>query len=271
MLVLYRSGRQADALDAYAQRARALVEEIGVEPGPELPPPAPAILRQDRALDRLGDAVARPPPETYVGGRAASRTPRPSPRGAWTRRRTRMRSAPGCESPRTLLAEKVVALQVARERSGAEHPPGGEVVVCPFMRLAAFESEDAAYFLRAPATRGRDGRAARDPRRLAIGLSPMGRVARPLSLLSNRAGLWQRRRRCRRLAADKHAGGLSRRGRADGPGIASVAGRIPETRRRRLAGEGRRVVASACRGVSESGSCAKAVAAAAGTAAQDAS
>jgi DNA-binding SARP family transcriptional activator len=36
MLALYRCGRQAEALDAYRQARRALVEQIGVEPGPEL-------------------------------------------------------------------------------------------------------------------------------------------------------------------------------------------------------------------------------------------
>ena len=51
MLALYRSGRQADALDAYRQARAALVEAIGVEPGPELRRLHDAILRQDPALD----------------------------------------------------------------------------------------------------------------------------------------------------------------------------------------------------------------------------
>ena len=36
MLALYRCGRQAEALEAYRDARRTLVEEIGVEPGPEL-------------------------------------------------------------------------------------------------------------------------------------------------------------------------------------------------------------------------------------------
>jgi WD40 repeat protein/DNA-binding SARP family transcriptional activator len=51
MLVLYRCGRQADALEAYRQARRTLVEEIGVEPAPELRRLHDAILRQDPSLD----------------------------------------------------------------------------------------------------------------------------------------------------------------------------------------------------------------------------
>src|SRR5215210_955851 len=36
MLALYRSGRQADALEAYQHARASLVDEVGVEPGPEL-------------------------------------------------------------------------------------------------------------------------------------------------------------------------------------------------------------------------------------------
>jgi DNA-binding SARP family transcriptional activator/WD40 repeat protein len=51
MLALYRCGRQADALEAYRSARRTLVDEVGLEPGPELQRLHDAILRQDPALD----------------------------------------------------------------------------------------------------------------------------------------------------------------------------------------------------------------------------
>jgi YVTN family beta-propeller protein len=51
MVALYRSGRQAEALEAYRSARRILVEEIGVEPNAELRRLQDAVLRQDRSLD----------------------------------------------------------------------------------------------------------------------------------------------------------------------------------------------------------------------------
>src|SRR4051794_293949 len=64
MLALYRSGRQAAALEAYRDARSALVEAIGVEPGPELRHLHEAILRQDPRLDPPNVVAAtRLPPE----------------------------------------------------------------------------------------------------------------------------------------------------------------------------------------------------------------
>ena len=54
MLALYRSGRQSEALAAYRDARAALVEAIGVEPGPELRHLHEAILRQDPRLEPAG-------------------------------------------------------------------------------------------------------------------------------------------------------------------------------------------------------------------------
>jgi DNA-binding SARP family transcriptional activator len=51
VFALYRSGRQADALRAYQEARRTLVEELGIEPGPALRRLEQAILVQDPELD----------------------------------------------------------------------------------------------------------------------------------------------------------------------------------------------------------------------------
>jgi DNA-binding SARP family transcriptional activator len=50
MISLYRSGRAADALDAYQSARRLHVEQLGLEPGPELRRTQEAILAHDPAL-----------------------------------------------------------------------------------------------------------------------------------------------------------------------------------------------------------------------------
>jgi DNA-binding SARP family transcriptional activator len=59
MLALYRSGRQAEALDVYRHARRELSEQLGLEPGEELKRLEQAILRQDRAL-ALAEGEPRP-------------------------------------------------------------------------------------------------------------------------------------------------------------------------------------------------------------------
>ena len=57
MLALYRSSRQADALDAYHRLRRTLAEELGIDPSQALRDLETAILRQDPALDAPAPAV----------------------------------------------------------------------------------------------------------------------------------------------------------------------------------------------------------------------
>jgi len=68
MLALYRSGRQAEALEAYRRGRRILHEELGLEPGPALRELEQAILRQDPKLRGRSD--------DSTGGQAAARTRR---------------------------------------------------------------------------------------------------------------------------------------------------------------------------------------------------
>ena len=72
MLALYRAGRQAEALDVHVAGRRALVDELGVEPGRELRELHQRILNQDPALDLHHDdrgTTARPVESQAIGRR----------------------------------------------------------------------------------------------------------------------------------------------------------------------------------------------------------
>jgi DNA-binding SARP family transcriptional activator len=74
MLALYRAGRQAEALQAYHDARRVLVDELGIEPGPALQDLYRSILRQEGTLakappvarsdDHFGDVA-----KALLGGR----------------------------------------------------------------------------------------------------------------------------------------------------------------------------------------------------------
>jgi len=61
MLALYRSGRQAEALDAYGNARAALVEGFGLEPSPALHALERAILVHDPSLDLRRETAGDPP------------------------------------------------------------------------------------------------------------------------------------------------------------------------------------------------------------------
>jgi DNA-binding SARP family transcriptional activator/tetratricopeptide (TPR) repeat protein len=65
LLALYRSGRQAEALAAYQDARRVLVDELGIEPGKALRELQQAILRQDPSLE---PAPAREEPSESARG-----------------------------------------------------------------------------------------------------------------------------------------------------------------------------------------------------------
>lgn len=80
MLALYRSGRQADALEVYQRAREVLDRELGVDPGRELEAVQRAVLDHDTALD-LGAAPAPERVEDRSSELAAPPiTPVPRPR-----------------------------------------------------------------------------------------------------------------------------------------------------------------------------------------------
>jgi DNA-binding SARP family transcriptional activator len=65
MLTLYRSGRQAEALEVYRTGRQTFIEDLGIEPSPELQELERAILRQDASIGA---------PEAPSGGRPEQQT-----------------------------------------------------------------------------------------------------------------------------------------------------------------------------------------------------
>ena len=108
MLALYRSGRQAEALDAFAAGRRLLVDELGIEPGEPLRALHQRILEQDPALAAPHPAAADRPPR--AGGR---------------RRRRAVLLAAGALA----AAVAVVALAVDGEQAAAPGPPANSLVL----------------------------------------------------------------------------------------------------------------------------------------------
>jgi ABC-type transport system substrate-binding protein/DNA-binding SARP family transcriptional activator len=97
MLALYRSGRQAEALDVHGRLAARLADELGVDPGPAVQALHLAILRQNSRLDlpagRDGSAAGTDEGLGERGGPAPDAVPgvpgAPVAPAAWRRPRAR--------------------------------------------------------------------------------------------------------------------------------------------------------------------------------------
>jgi DNA-binding SARP family transcriptional activator len=81
MLVLYRNGRHADALDVYARTRTALVTELGLEPSRELQVLQRAILNHDPVLSGAPAAADLAEARTGTAGAGVVRDPTRPRRG----------------------------------------------------------------------------------------------------------------------------------------------------------------------------------------------
>lgn len=173
MLALYRSGRQADALEEYRRTRETLVDQLGIEPGEELQELQRAILRHDPELEARRPAMA-PSPEPSVP-------------------RSRLRWALAAAGAIALLAGVVVALAFGRGRGSSADTTATE------LRTFVFRVEN----LLAQSRQGRRevSAAIRDVERCRLG--PHAAIERLNRVQRNRQSLLQQ---VAALAVPGHAG-----------------------------------------------------------------
>ena len=192
MLALYRAGRQADALEAYRRARHALVEDLGLDPSPELQRLEAAILAHDPALERRARACPGPS------------APTPAP-------------PPPLPVPATPLLGREEDLETARARCSPTRDvrlltltgPGG-------IGKTRFALE-LAHRLAPSVRRGRALRRARrarrsGPRRAAELEQAIGETARPRAAARGRQLRAAARRRARARRAPRRLAALEARG-----------------------------------------------------------
>jgi DNA-binding SARP family transcriptional activator len=110
MVALYRSGRQADALQAFQSARHTLADELGVDPGRTLASLEQAILRQDPELDA---------PAT--GAQPGAVRP---PEGAQPHRPPRRRSLAGILAAISVVAVTLVVVRLVAPSDDRPSPTG---------------------------------------------------------------------------------------------------------------------------------------------------
>jgi YVTN family beta-propeller protein len=120
MLALYRSGRQADALEAYRRLRTRLDGELGLQPGQELRDLEAAILRQDEGLLVAPGAESE---QTAVPAGVEPAVQQPRPR--------RRRVLAGLVLAALVLAAAVAALFLRADGASVVVPPNSVAAIDP--------------------------------------------------------------------------------------------------------------------------------------------
>jgi DNA-binding SARP family transcriptional activator len=143
MLALYRSARQAEALDAYRAARRELAEELGLEPSEELKRLERAILRQDPALELPEEA--RPPARASRASAPGSHAPTPAQAPAG-RTPARASQAPARDRALLIVPRALdgldALLRLARPLAASEPPR--ELIVAGLVPAAELHAATAA-------------------------------------------------------------------------------------------------------------------------------
>jgi DNA-binding SARP family transcriptional activator len=120
MLALYRSGRQGEALTAYQDARRVVIEELGTEPGRQLRDLHQQILTDAPDLGAPRPAAAKPAPAVLTAGEPAS--------GAQPPARTTPRQLPVASAHLTGRTAELAALDAMLEGIDGQ-PPGSAAIV----------------------------------------------------------------------------------------------------------------------------------------------
>ncbi|MFD0345786.1 BTAD domain-containing putative transcriptional regulator [Kitasatospora aburaviensis] len=179
---LYRAGRQSEAVAAYGELRALLVDELGLDPSPELAALHEAILRQDAALLPAAVPQAGRPRPARPPGPGSGRRPRrgagcvPPLEAARPADRAR-RSRPRAGRPRAARPHRAPG-HVDRPRRGGQDPARPGPRAPPRGRPRRRRTgRGAARRARGPAGRRRrprpgGGRGARHPRDRRTGCAP---------------------------------------------------------------------------------------------------